>query len=71
MNKLAGAVTLLLLCGGCSSLQFEPTAHWWREGGRLCAANRDTAGLEWRRAASRSCALADAPTALQTGKRAG
>jgi hypothetical protein len=58
MNKALTALALLALapCGGCAGLAFEPTANWWRDGGRTCAANRDPAGLEWSRAAPRSCA---------------
>lgn len=64
MNMARGGLALLLLaCGGCSSFRFEPTANWWREGGRLCAANRDPLVYDWERAAPRSCAqaLADTP----------
>lgn len=58
MNKTLTVLALLALapCGGCAGIAFEPTANWWRDGGRICAANRDPAGLEGPRAAPRSCA---------------
>jgi hypothetical protein len=64
MNKTFRALALLALapCGGCTGLAFEPTENWWRDGGRMCAASRDTAGLEWSRAAPRSCGRALAAT---------
>jgi hypothetical protein len=54
-----------MLCGGCSTLRYEPTANWWRDGGRLCMASRETAYADWDRAAPRTCvqALAEAPPA--------
>ncbi|MGD9981135.1 MAG: hypothetical protein AB7H66_08660 [Hyphomonadaceae bacterium] len=52
------AFAALALCAGCSSFRFEPTANWLRDGGRLCAANRDTFGLDYRPAAPASCAQA-------------
>lgn len=64
MNRVLSSLALaaLTLVSGCSSFRFEPTANWWRDGGRLCAANRDPFGGEFDRAAPRSCAptLADA-----------
>ncbi|GEM_PF-5084495 len=62
MNKTFAALALLALapCGGCAGLNFEPTANWWRGGGHICAANRDTAGQDWRHDAPRTCAQADA-----------
>lgn len=64
MNKTFRALAFLALapCGGCAGLAFEPTANWWRDGGRMCAASRDTSGLEWPRAAPRSCGHALAAT---------
>jgi hypothetical protein len=44
----------LTLCAACSSFRYEPTANWERDGGRLCALNRDVIG-EWDRAAPRQC----------------
>ena len=53
MNKTLTVLALLALapCGGCAGIAFEPTANWWRDGGRICAANRDPAGFEGPRAA--------------------
>lgn len=64
MSKRSAAFALLALAplGGCAGLGFEPTANWWRDGGRLCAANRDPAGDEWRHNAPRACAQAEAHT---------
>lgn len=74
MNKTCASLALvatLLFCGGCSGRLYEPPANWWREGGRLCASNRDTGGLEWQRAAPSPCArsLADTRPAPETGGR--
>jgi hypothetical protein len=61
------ALVALTLCGGCSSLWFEPTPNWWSEGGRLCAANRDTLH-DWDRPAPHACAqtLAEAGAPVET-----
>lgn len=57
------ALAALALASGCSSFRFEPTANWLRDGGRLCAQNREPAS-DWDRAAPRTCAQAfsDAPS---------
>lgn len=59
MNRVLNGLALaaLLLCAGCSSFRFEPTANWWRDGGRICAANRET-NYDFDRAAPRSCVQA-------------
>jgi len=64
-----GIVITLTLVSGCSSFRFEPTANWWRDGGRLCAASREPLNIEFDRAAPRSCAnaLADSDPASQAG----
>jgi hypothetical protein len=54
------AIFAATLVSGCSSFSFEPTANWWRDGGRLCAATRDPASEDWRHAAPRTCAQAEA-----------
>ena len=51
------ALAALSLCG-CATPLFEPTPHWWAEGGRLCAADRED--LNWTRAAPRTCPQARA-----------
>ena len=51
----APALAALALLGACSSLRFEPTANWARDGGRLCAQNRDSLN-DWDLAAPRPCA---------------
>ena len=50
------ALAALILASGCSSVRFEPTANWWRDGGRLCMASPEP--LAWDRAAPRPCAQA-------------
>jgi len=62
MSKPFAALALLALpaLSGCAGFNFEPTANWWREGGRICAASRDTAGQDWRHDAPRTCAQASA-----------
>ncbi|MBC7769312.1 MAG: hypothetical protein H7124_11045 [Phycisphaerales bacterium] len=71
MNKALKSLALaaLLTGGGCSSFRYEPTANWLRDGGRLCAANRDPHFHDWDRAAPRPCAqaLADTPSPQKTG----
>jgi hypothetical protein len=57
------ALATLALAAGCSSLRYEPTANWWRDGGRLCAASRDPFGGEFDRPAPRSCGQANAGAA--------
>lgn len=61
MSKRLAALALLALapCGGCAGFSFEPTAHWWRDGGHICAESRDVAGPDWRRDAPSTCAQAD------------
>jgi hypothetical protein len=49
------SLAALMLLGACSSLRFEPTANWARDGGRLCAQSREPV-YDWDRAAPRSCA---------------
>lgn len=62
MSKPLAALALLAAAplGGCAGLSFEPTANWWRDGGRLCAANRETGIQDGQRDAPRSCAQAEA-----------
>jgi hypothetical protein len=62
-------IITLTLISGCSSFRFEPTANWWRDGGRLCAASREPFGSEFYRDAPRSCAnaLADSDPASHPG----
>jgi len=55
------ALAALGFTAGCSAFRFEPTANWWTEGGRVCAASREAGGLEHDRAAPRSCVQAFAP----------
>jgi hypothetical protein len=52
------ALAALTLCGACSSFRFEPTANWLRDGGRLCAADRDTFGLDYDPPSPRTCVQA-------------
>lgn len=60
----AAAFAALSLAGACSSLRYEPVANWARDGGQLCAQDRDSAYSDWDRAAPRPCAQAfnEAPT---------
>jgi hypothetical protein len=63
------ALAALTLSAGCSSIRFEPTVNWLRDGGRLCAAERDTFGLEYRSAAPRACAsFSGTPSPPEAGK---
>jgi len=61
------ALAALAFTAGCSSFRFEPTANWLRDGGRLCALDRETSFNDWDRAAPRACAQAfsDAPALAQ------
>ena len=47
------ALAALALTGACSSFRYEPTANWVRDGGRLCAQDREPAF--WDGAAPRAC----------------
>lgn len=47
------ALVALVLASGCSSFRYEPVANWARDGGRLCAQDREP--LFDDRAAPRSC----------------
>jgi hypothetical protein len=51
------ALVALVLASGCSSFRYEPVANWARDGGRLCALDRDPAFAD-ERAAPRPCAQA-------------
>jgi len=48
------ALASLALASGCSSFHYAPVANWARDGGRLCALDRDPAFDE--RASPRACA---------------
>ncbi len=73
MDKASRSLALaaLLMCGGCSSLRFEPPANWLQSGGTLC--DRDTPFGDWDRAAPRACdqahpAMASAYNFRPTGR---
>jgi hypothetical protein len=59
------ALAALSLCGACATPLFEPPPHWWAEGGRLCAADRED--LNWTRAAPRACRQAQADETFSAG----
>ena len=62
------ALAALALTGACSSFRYEPTANWVRDGGRLCAQDREP--VFWDSAAPRSCpqTFSESATAPGPGK---